>query len=57
LRRSASLKRSGEHLLGKAIVAGDLTGIVWVRHPSLRVMRDIRQNLLLALVYDILGLP
>ena len=42
---------------GITLVKGDLSGIVRARHLSRRVMRNIRQNLFLAFVYNSLGVP
>jgi P-type Cu+ transporter len=42
---------------GVTLIKGDLTGIVRARHLSRRVMRNIRQNLVLAFVYNSLGVP
>jgi len=42
---------------GVTLVKGDLSGIVRARHLSRRVMRNIRQNLFLAFVYNTLGVP
>jgi Cu+-exporting ATPase len=42
---------------GITLVRGDLNGLVRARHLSLRVMRNIRQNLVLAFVYNIAGVP
>jgi Cu+-exporting ATPase len=42
---------------GMTLVKGDLTGIVRARALSRATMRNIRQNLALAFVYNILGLP
>jgi Cu+-exporting ATPase len=42
---------------GITLVRGDLSGIVRARHLSRRVMRNIRQNLFLAFVYNSLGVP
>ena len=39
------------------LVKGDLQGIVRARHLSEAVMRNIRQNLFFALVYNTLGVP
>src|SRR5690606_30894953 len=39
------------------LVKGDLQGIVKARNLSLSVMKNIRQNLFFALVYNILGVP
>jgi Cu+-exporting ATPase len=39
------------------LVKGDLQGIVRARHLSVQVMRNIRQNLFFALVYNALGVP
>jgi len=40
-----------------ALVRGDLTGIVRARQLSLATMRNIRQNLVFAFVYNTLGVP
>ncbi len=42
---------------GVTLVKGDLSGIVRARHLSRAVMRNIRQNLFLAFVYNSLGVP
>jgi len=42
---------------GITLLKGDLTGIVRARHLSRAVMRNIRQNLFLAFVYNLLGVP
>jgi Cu+-exporting ATPase len=42
---------------GIVLVKGDLRGIVRARRLSARVMRNIRQNLFLAFVYNALGVP
>jgi Cu+-exporting ATPase len=42
---------------GVTLVRGDLSGIVRARHLSRTVMRNIRQNLFLAFVYNSLGVP
>lgn len=42
---------------GVTLVKGDLSGIVRARHLSRKVMRNIRQNLVLAFVYNSLGVP
>ncbi len=42
---------------GVTLVKGDLAGIVRARHLSRTVMRNIRQNLFLAFVYNTLGVP
>ncbi|MGH8691170.1 MAG: copper-translocating P-type ATPase, partial [Burkholderiales bacterium] len=42
---------------GVTLVKGDLSGIVRARHLSRTVMRNIRQNLSLAFVYNSLGVP
>jgi len=39
------------------LVKGDLQGIVRARNLSLRVMRNIRQNLMFAFMYNTLGVP
>jgi Cu+-exporting ATPase len=42
---------------GITLVSGDLRGIVRARRLSRAVMRNIRQNLFFAFVYNILGVP
>jgi P-type Cu+ transporter len=42
---------------GITLVKGDLTGIVRARQLSRAAMRNIRQNLVLAFVYNALGIP
>jgi Cu+-exporting ATPase len=42
---------------GVTLVKGDLTGIVRARHLSAATMRNIRQNLFFAFVYNALGVP
>ena len=42
---------------GVTLVKGDLTGIVRARHLSRATMRNIRQNLFFAFVYNSLGVP
>ncbi len=42
---------------GITLVKGDLRGIVRARRLSRATMRNIRQNLLLAFVYNSLGVP
>ena len=42
---------------GVTLVRGDLAGIVRARKLSRATMRDIRQNLALAFVYNTLGIP
>jgi Cu+-exporting ATPase len=42
---------------GLTLVKGDLTGIVRARHLSTATMRNIRQNLLFAFLYNALGVP
>ncbi len=42
---------------GITLVKGDLRGIVRARHLSRRVMRNIRQNLFFAFIYNALGVP
>jgi Cu+-exporting ATPase len=39
------------------LVKGDLRGIVRARHLSRRTMRNIRQNLFFAFVYNTAGVP
>ncbi len=42
---------------GVTLIKGDLAGIVRARHLSRAVMRNIRQNLFLAFIYNTLGVP
>jgi Cu+-exporting ATPase len=42
---------------GITLLRGDLTGIVRARRLSVAVMRNIRQNLFFAFVYNALGVP
>jgi Cu+-exporting ATPase len=42
---------------GITLVKGDLRGIVRARHLSEATMRNIRQNLALSFVYNLLGVP
>jgi Cu+-exporting ATPase len=42
---------------GITLLGGDLTGIVRARALSRAVMRNIRQNLFLAFVYNAVGVP
>jgi Cu+-exporting ATPase len=42
---------------GVTLVKGDLAGIARARHLSRATMRNIRQNLVLAFVYNVLGIP
>ncbi len=42
---------------GMTLVKGDLTGIVRARRLSIATMRNIRQNLLFAFLYNALGVP
>jgi Cu+-exporting ATPase len=42
---------------GVTLLKGDLTGIVRARTLSHSTMRNIRQNLVLAFVYNVLGVP
>jgi P-type Cu+ transporter len=42
---------------GVTLVKGDLAGIVRARHLSRATMRNVRQNLALAFVYNTLGIP
>ena len=42
---------------GVTLVRGDLRGIVRARRLSRRTMRNIRQNLFFAFVYNALGVP
>jgi Cu+-exporting ATPase len=45
------------HSAGVTLVKGDLSGIVRARRLSRAVMRNIRQNLFFAFVYNALGVP
>ena len=42
---------------GVTLVKGDLAGIVRARQLSRATMRNIRQNLVLAFIYNVLGIP
>jgi Cu+-exporting ATPase len=42
---------------GVTLVKGDLAGIVRARNLSRATMRNIRQNLVLAFVYNVIGIP
>jgi Cu+-exporting ATPase len=42
---------------GVTLVKGDLQGIVRARHLSEQVIRNIRQNLFFAMIYNALGVP
>ena len=42
---------------GITLLRGDLTGILTARRLSLATMRNIRQNLLFAFVYNVAGIP
>jgi len=42
---------------GVTLVKGDLRGIVRARHLSQAVMKNIRQNLFFAFIYNSLGVP
>ena len=42
---------------GVTLVKGDLMGIVRARHLSRATMRNIRQNLFFAFIYNVLGVP
>jgi len=42
---------------GITLIKGDLRGIVRARHLSQAVMRNIRQNLFFAFLYNVLGVP
>jgi heavy metal translocating P-type ATPase len=42
---------------GITLVKGDLVGILRARRLSIAVMRNIRQNLFFAFVYNVLGIP
>jgi P-type Cu+ transporter len=42
---------------GITLIKGDLNGIVRARHLSRATMRNIRQNLFFAFIYNVLGIP
>ena len=42
---------------GVTLLKGDLTGIVKARRLSVAVMRNIRQNLFFAFIYNMAGVP
>jgi Cu+-exporting ATPase len=42
---------------GITLISGDLRGLVRARHLSREVMKNIRQNLFFAFVYNVLGVP
>jgi Cu+-exporting ATPase len=42
---------------GITLIKGDLLGIVRARHLSQATMRNIRQNLFFAFIYNLLGVP
>jgi Cu+-exporting ATPase len=42
---------------GITLVGGDLTGLLRARHLSRATIRNIRQNLFFAFVYNALGVP
>ena len=46
-----------EQNAGVTLLKGDLTGIVRARRLSRAVMRNIRQNLIFAFVYNVAGVP
>lgn len=45
------------HSAGIALVKGDLSGLVRARNLSRATMRNIRQNLFFALIYNAIGVP
>jgi len=45
------------HSAGLVLVKGDLRGIVKALHLSRAVLRNIKQNLFLAFIYNGLGIP
>jgi Cu+-exporting ATPase len=45
------------HSAGLVLVKGDLRGLVKARHLSRAVLRNIKQNLFLAFIYNGLGIP
>jgi len=59
--KSASLWALGTDVAiesaGITLVKGDLMGIVKAMHVSRAVMRNIRQNLFFAFIYNALGVP
>ncbi len=42
---------------GITLLKGDLRGILRARHLSLSTMRNIRQNLFFAFIYNAIGVP
>jgi Cu+-exporting ATPase len=42
---------------GVTLLKGDLNGVVQARHLSAAVMKNIRQNLMFAFVYNAAGIP
>src|SRR5207245_11702320 len=42
---------------GVTLVKGDLRGIVRARRLSIATMRNIRQNLFFAFIYNVIGIP
>ena len=42
---------------GVTLLGGDLTGILRARHLSRAVMRNIRENLFFAFIYNAAGVP
>ncbi|MBF53884.1 MAG: copper-translocating P-type ATPase [Confluentimicrobium sp.] len=42
---------------GITLVRGDLTGILRARHLAVQTLRNIRQNLVFAFAYNVLGVP
>ena len=42
---------------GITLLRGDLRGILRARHLSLATMRNIRQNLFIAFIYNVIGVP
>ena len=42
---------------GITLIRGDLRGILRARELSVATMRNIRQNLFLAFIYNVLGVP
>ena len=55
--RSFGLRLETLVVVGVTLVKGDLRGIVRARRLSRATMRNIRENLFLAFVYNSLGVP
>jgi Cu+-exporting ATPase len=56
-RSRAPIQRLADKVAGITLLRGDLNGIVKARHLSKATMRNIRQNLFFAFIYNLLGIP